>query len=148
MSELPRRELWHGTGCYNDARYGASRYGSSFRHPSGPQHIAEQPAIAGVGGFDTAEKTGDSKRGCDRVGVESWSGEVPLIVTGHQCQFFHCGVLLKYLLLDRLAELTGGVALNIAVDSDLPKHSAFEVPVRDEGRLTRKRIRLAHGDSE
>ena len=146
-SESPRQEVWHGTGCYNDARYGVSRYGSAMHRPNGPHRLAEEHSSGGRWP-GCSDVRGDGQHGSECIGGESWPGEVPLIVTGHQCQFFHCGILIKYLLLDRLAELTGGVALNLAVDCDSPKHTAFEVPVREEGRLTLKRLRLVQGDGE
>ena len=58
--------------------------------------------------------------------------EQPLIVTGHQCEFIHCGVLIKYMLLNHLAAATNGVALNLVVDSDLPKHTSLAIPCLGE----------------
>lgn len=59
----------------------------------------------------------------------------PWIITGHQCQFNHCGILIKYLLLHRLAEQNSGIALNLVVDSDLPKNMALRLPNRLDNRL-------------
>ncbi|MCF7958349.1 MAG: hypothetical protein K9M57_07875 [Phycisphaerae bacterium] len=61
--------------------------------------------------------------------------ERPLIVTGHQCQFNHCGVFVKYLLLSYLGRVKGGVALNLVVDSDIPKNTHLAVPVKGEDGL-------------
>jgi hypothetical protein len=68
--------------------------------------------------------------------VPSVKADGPWLVTGHQCQFNHCGILIKYLLLHRLAEQNSGVALNLVVDSDLPKNMALRLPNRLDDRLT------------
>jgi len=73
----------------------------------------------------------------------------PLMVTGHQCQFYHCGVLIKYLLADYLAQEKEGMVLNLVVDSDLPKGIHLRVPVKNsqgaslsEGSLLTREITL------
>ncbi len=43
------------------------------------------------------------------------------IITGHQAQFFHCGIIIKYLLANQLAKATSTTPINLVVDSDLPK---------------------------
>ncbi len=125
--------------------------------PTGPREVLVWPEIgriiedvelnrsllndssAEIGGYRLGElrrsvrrellgRAGEYTRG---LGFEA--GEIPeagpLIVTGHQCQFNHAGIFIKYALLDYLAGRTGGVALNIVVDSDLPKNIDFRVPV-------------------
>jgi len=52
-----------------------------------------------------------------------------LIVTGHQPQFFHCGVLAKYILANHLAAEHHTTFLNLLVDSDLPKNLSLNLPV-------------------
>jgi hypothetical protein len=68
----------------------------------------------------------------------------PLIVTGHQCQFFHCGILIKYILIDHLARTHGGVAVNISADSDLPKNVALKLPTHEQEGLTISHIPLTN----
>ena len=55
--------------------------------------------------------------------------QTPLIVTGHQPQFFHCGVLAKYILANHLADQHHTTFLNLLVDSDLPKNLSLTLPV-------------------
>ena len=72
----------------------------------------------------------------------------PLIVTGHQCVFFHCGILVKYMLVDQLARRGGGVALNLVVDNDLPKHLNLTAPVRAGDGLKVAEVPLAEPQME
>jgi len=66
--------------------------------------------------------------------IPNYPSEPPLLVTGHQPGFFHGGILAKYLLLDSLTHSTGGAALNLVADSDLPRHIALRIPtIRDDG---------------
>ena len=66
--------------------------------------------------------------------IPNYPSEAPLLVTGHQPGFFHGGILAKYLLLDSLARSTGGAALNLVADSDLPRHIALRIPTtHDDG---------------
>jgi len=66
--------------------------------------------------------------------IPNYPSDPPLLVTGHQPGFFHGGILAKYLLLDSLTHSTGGAALNLVADSDLPRHIALRIPtIRDDG---------------
>lgn len=56
----------------------------------------------------------------------------PAWVIGHQPDFIHAGVWFKHVVADRLARLTGGVAVNLTVDSDVPKSTSLRA-VRLEG---------------
>lgn len=60
----------------------------------------------------------------------------PLLVTGHQPSFFHPGIWLKHLLVDRVAHEAGGVGLSVIVDTDTPQEIGVDVPHR-EGRELR-----------
>ncbi len=51
-----------------------------------------------------------------------------VFVAGHQPELFHPGVWLKNFALGRLAEMHGGVAVNLVIDSDTIKSSALRVP--------------------
>lgn len=56
----------------------------------------------------------------------------PLIVTGHQVEFFHAGVFAKNIAVSLFAEQVGGQAAFVAVDSDTPKTRAISsVAMRD-----------------
>ncbi len=63
----------------------------------------------------------------------------PLMVTGHQPTFFHPGIWLKHLVVDRAARDAGGIGLSMSVDTDTPQEIGADVPHRD-GR----QLRLAH----
>ncbi|MFQ5491152.1 MAG: hypothetical protein ACE5GE_10550 [Phycisphaerae bacterium] len=75
------------------------------------------------------------------AGVES--DDVPVVVTGHQPEFIHAGVWAKHVVAVRLAEAADGRALNLVVDTDVPKQSGLSVPHLDAGRLTVSRVNLA-----
>jgi hypothetical protein len=59
---------------------------------------------------------------------ERADGAGPLVVAGHQPELFHPGVWAKNFILARLAHQTGGVALNLLVDSDTVKITSLRVP--------------------
>ena len=56
------------------------------------------------------------------------SSNSPLIVTGHQPEWFHPGVWSKNFLVHQIAMSSGGVALNCVIDSDIPKTLAWTIP--------------------
>ncbi|MBN2375701.1 MAG: hypothetical protein JXD22_04830 [Sedimentisphaerales bacterium] len=60
---------------------------------------------------------------------ESVDPNKALVVTGHQPQFFHCGVLMKYILLGHLAKASDAATLNLVADSDLPGQVELKIPV-------------------
>lgn len=53
----------------------------------------------------------------------------PIILAGHQPQWFHPGVWFKNGVLDRLAAIHAGVGINLIVDNDLCTSTALRVPV-------------------
>ncbi len=52
----------------------------------------------------------------------------PIVVSGHQVEFFHAGVLAKDIAAHELAQQTSGSAVFLLVDSDLPKTRQLIVP--------------------
>ena len=52
----------------------------------------------------------------------------PVIVSGHQTEFFHAGVFAKNIAVERLSKAHGGSALFLTVDSDQLRHSELIVP--------------------
>jgi hypothetical protein len=52
----------------------------------------------------------------------------PVIVTGHQPELFHPGVWAKYFLLDKVSAQTGGVGIDLVVDTDDVGSLAFSAP--------------------
>lgn len=52
----------------------------------------------------------------------------PLAVTGHQPELFHPGVWVKNFAAARIARQSGGQALNLIVDNDVPKNAFIRVP--------------------
>lgn len=59
----------------------------------------------------------------------------PIIATGHQPDFIHAGVWAKHVVAQRLAQATGGVAVNLVVDHDAPVRLAFDCPRFEQGSL-------------
>jgi hypothetical protein len=72
--------------------------------------------------------------------IPNYPSEEPLLVTGHQPGFFHGGILVKYLLLDSLAYFTGGAALNLVADSDLPRDITLRIPTLQDERFALQEI--------
>lgn len=64
----------------------------------------------------------------------------PLIVTGHQVEFFHAGVLAKVVAADALAKRLAAEALFVAVDSDTPKSLRLESVQELHGRPRRVEV--------
>lgn len=61
----------------------------------------------------------------DVVGHEAGG---PLVITGHQVEFYHAGVWAKVLLANALAQQTGGTAVDILVDHDTVDHLGLALP--------------------
>jgi hypothetical protein len=74
------------------------------------------------------------------IPVEPHAGGGPLVITGHQPFFFHPGIWIKHLLVDRLAR-DGAVGVSMPVDSDSFEEIGMDVPVLD-GRLQQRRETL------
>jgi hypothetical protein len=53
----------------------------------------------------------------------------PLVLSGHQPEIFHNGVWFKNGVISKLANLEEGIAINLIIDHDLPKHVGVNVPV-------------------
>lgn len=66
------------------------------------------------------------------------SPKAPWILTGHQPELFHPGVWLKNFAANVIARRTGGVAVNVVVDTDTVKNDSIRAPVwSDDPRLVR-----------
>lgn len=71
-------------------------------------------------------------------------GDTPLIVSGHQPELFHPGVLIKNAALDRLARRVNGVGLHVVIDSDLCRSTSIAAPT---GTLAEPRhVAIAYDD--
>lgn len=64
----------------------------------------------------------------------------PIILTGHQAEFFHAGVFAKSIAADALARACDGQSVYVTVDSDTPKTDHLLVPTLEDGRLMRRHI--------
>ena len=62
------------------------------------------------------------------LGVSVPSGDVPLVVTGHQAELFHPGVWIKNAWACRIARALSGVSVNLVVDNDVARHTGLAVP--------------------
>lgn len=67
----------------------------------------------------------------------------PIVMTGHQAEFWHAGILAKYIAAAELAQIAGAHAAHIVVDSDETDPGAVRIPAADAaGRLTSPSPRL------
>ena len=66
----------------------------------------------------------------------------PVIVTGHQAEFFHAGVFAKVIAAHTLATRDGGSAVFLVVDSDLPKSPRLIVPQITPSGLRRVEVEI------
>jgi hypothetical protein len=74
------------------------------------------------------ESAWDYTRAYRDVALPAMSPETPVLVAGHQPQLFHPGVWFKNFVLSKLAEQYGGVAINLAIDSDTIKTASVRIP--------------------
>ncbi|XZE22075.1 hypothetical protein SH449x_001991 [Pirellulaceae bacterium SH449] len=70
----------------------------------------------------------------------------PLIVSGHQPEFFHTGVWFKNFVLHRLATSYDCVALNVQIDHDVVRDIGLSIPVLRSGRLSLATCKLQTTD--
>lgn len=67
----------------------------------------------------------------------------PIVMTGHQAEIWHAGILAKYIAAHSLAHTAGAHAAHLVVDTDETDPGAVRVPVADaDGRLASKTVRL------
>jgi len=71
--------------------------------------------------------------------------EQPVIVLGHQPEFFHPGIWAKHILADRFARDIGGLAVNLVVDNDVLKSPSISIPQQANGHWSTMSIRLTSG---
>ncbi|MCG6156197.1 hypothetical protein [Rubinisphaera margarita] len=64
----------------------------------------------------------------------------PLILTGHQPELYHPGVLLKNMLAGFLAEAVDGCAANVTVDSDVVKSRRMTLPTLTDDQLEKSSL--------
>lgn len=64
----------------------------------------------------------------------------PLVVIGHQPEFFHPGVWAKHVVARRLADALGGVAINLVVDNDVPRTTSLAVPTVEVEQIRLRQI--------
>ncbi|MBL8745912.1 MAG: hypothetical protein JNK58_06095 [Phycisphaerae bacterium] len=70
-------------------------------------------------------------------------GDRPVVMSGHQAFFWHCGILAKVFAADSAARGLGGAAGWAVVDQDEAEFSVIRVPVRDgRNRLGVQELRL------
>lgn len=66
-------------------------------------------------------------------------------MTGHQAEFWHAGILAKYLAADTAARVHGAEAAWVWVDQDRPAMAEVRYPARVNGSLHAKRVAFAPG---
>jgi hypothetical protein len=70
----------------------------------------------------------------------------PVIVTGHQAEFCHAGVLAKTIAVDALAARVGGTGVFLTVDTDVPKATRLAVPCVEQGQVRREFVPIPRCD--
>ena len=76
------------------------------------------------------------------VQTEAFQG--PIVLGGHQPELFHPGVWAKNFVIDRWARENAGVALQILIDTDVPKSLGIHVPGGSLTKPTTKYLPLDH----
>lgn len=116
-----------------------------YRAPTGDGELLAEPPLATVGPMlDAARSFGASHddihdlRRRARAEVARLLGldlpdSVPLVVGGHQPEFFHPGVWIKNFAIAALAQRHGGIAIDLIVDNDVPKSAAIRIPIWKPG---------------
>lgn len=72
----------------------------------------------------------------------------PVVLTGHQAEFFHAGVFAKTIAADALAARVRGTAVFLTVDSDVPKARNLAVPRVVDGRVQRELLPIPGCDPQ
>ncbi|WP_296451614.1 hypothetical protein [Rubinisphaera sp.] len=62
------------------------------------------------------------------------------ILTGHQPELIHPGVLIKNMLVDHVAKLVGGLGMHITIDSDTVKSRRISIPSEKNETLIKQQI--------
>lgn len=71
------------------------------------------------------------------------AADAPIILSGHQAELWHPGILAKHLAAEAVAARVGGATAWLVVDHDVPHETVLRLPARDaEGRLVRKKLPL------
>jgi len=63
----------------------------------------------------------------------------PIVMTGHQAQWWHPGILAKYLAVQHAARSLGGTSAWLVVDQDINDPTELRYPGLDAGRIVEKR---------
>ena len=84
----------------------------------------------------------------ESIGVhfESKEADSPMVMTGHQSDFYHPGVWLKLAVTGRLASRLGGTALNLVQDCDPPTATALTVPTVHDNLVVNHEVPFASAD--
>lgn len=99
----------------------------------GCDELVVRPAGAAWGGLLHRNDSERARRFRRELGLP---GERALIMTGHQAEFWHPGILAKYLAVDAGARRLGADAAWITVDQDVRASVGVRYPARDaEGQL-------------
>ncbi|MEX0676396.1 MAG: hypothetical protein WD063_04940 [Pirellulales bacterium] len=84
--------------------------------------------LAGDARRELLEAAWDYTRAYRDVPLPELTPATPVLVAGHQPELFHPGVWFKNFVLSALAKRHGGVAVNLAIDSDTIKSASLRVP--------------------
>jgi predicted transcriptional regulator len=82
-------------------------------------------------------------REATRAMITGGAPDAPIVVTGHQPEFYHAGVWAKNFVASRLAAALGGHAVNLVVDNDAPKKTTITVPHLRDRMLAAQEVPFA-----
>lgn len=93
------------------------------------------------------ETVAEAVRFSRSIGLRAFPGQpgAPIVMTGHQPELYHPGVWVKTFLVDRLAEESGALGLDLVVDTDVAAPVALRVPCLRDG-VRECEVVLAEGD--
>lgn len=97
------------------------------------------PVLKDSSGCACAHRQNEMLSRCDEIIRSTSEHGSPIILSGHQPEIFHNGVWFKNAIISKLGNQENGVAINLVIDHDLPKHVGINVPVLANDELVTTR---------
>lgn len=104
-----------------------------------------RPAAAAWRGIIRRNDAAMARRMREQLGLPL---DRPVVMTGHQAEFWHPGILAKYLAADAAARAVGGAPAWLVVDQDRAERVTVRYPAREDGRVSIGTIDLARPQTE
>lgn len=97
-----------------------------------PIEVHLEPEPAGWAGLVRRDASPEAALFRKQLGLPT---DRPIVMSGHQAQLWHPGIVAKHFAAAALAERVGGVAVWLVVDTDTNEALSLRVPVRAEGAM-------------